>query len=193
MMTIEVGKGGLTSVVAALPRHIANLFRAATVLPESPAGRIGAGNEVSEPAREKTRGRWALAMQATGAKTFTCSVRQPFRKTVHLLRGALKQEGISSVVEIDASARGHSAFGVELRSCRILCVACPPTLLPAAVADARAIGLFPLHVVVAVESAVESNVYLATAPSTGLNDGLTLASQRFLGRILSIILHVAGR
>jgi uncharacterized protein (DUF302 family) len=128
-------------------------------------------------------------MQATGANTFTCSIRQPFGKTVQVLRDALKQEGISVPIEIDASARIRRTFGVEPRACRVICVDCPLALLPAAVVDAAAIGLFPLHVVVASEGAAESCVYLATPPKTALDDCFTLPYQRFVGRVLSVVVR----
>lgn len=111
-----------------------------------------------------------------------------------MLREALKQGGISVSAEIDRSARGRRVFGAEMRPCCILCVDCPLTTLPAAVTDAPAIGLFPLHLVVASasKSAVESNVYLATSVDMGLNSGLELDYQRFLSRLWSIIVRVAG-
>lgn len=146
----------------------------------------------SESAREKTGRRWTLTMQATGASTLICSVDQTFPETVRSLRAALEQEGIKVPVEIDASARLRGTFAAELRPCRVICVDCPITLLPAAVVDAALIGLFPLHVVVTSERAVESSIYLTTPPSTGLNDGLRLAYERFSGRVLRIICRVAG-
>jgi uncharacterized protein (DUF302 family) len=216
-MINAVAKDGIAGVLAALQRRIAGL-RSSGVLPDEAAAPTGQAGETAkhrpaplkvslpgarfscecrrsrESGRETPGRRWTLTMQATGASTFTCSVGRPFRETVPLLRKALKQGGISVSAEIDRSARGRGAFGTEMRPCCILCVECPLTMLPAAVTDAPAIGLFPLHLVVAStsKSAVESNVYLATSADMGLSDGLELDYQRFLSRVWSIIVRVAG-
>lgn len=213
-MSVAKAKG--VAVLAALQRRAVDLLRAAAVLLRRLAARAALHNGTarhrstimklsfpfaafqaehkgaSAPSRGKTHTRWTLTIRATGANTFTCSVGRPFRETVQLLRAALKRGGMSVPVEIDASARVRRTFGGEPRPCRVICVDCPLTLLPAAVVDVPAIGLFPLHVVVASESAVESSIYLATPPGTGLNDRLTLPYGRFLGHVLGIIGRVAG-
>ena len=142
-------------------------------------------------ALERTCGRWMLTMQATGVYTFTCVIPRPFRKTVQMVRAAFRQEGIGVPVEIDASARMRRTFGVGARECRVICVDCPLALLPAAVAEAAAISLFPLHVVVASEGAAESCVYLATPPRGAIHDCFALPYERFLGRVLSILVRAA--
>lgn len=110
------------------------------------------------------------------------------REHLHLVRAALKQEGINVPAEIDTSARMRRTFGVDPRACRVICVDCPLALLPAAVVDAATMALFPLHVVVAAEGA-GSRVYLSTPPRTAKNDSFALPFEIFVGRVVSIIVR----
>ena len=216
MKTVEGARECIAVVSATMRRHIADFFRPAAGLrsrsQREPVGLPTRTPPFDSAARDislshtnfeggckgssgrvldRPCGRWALAMRATGVDTFTCSVPQPFRKTIQMVRAALKQEGLSVPIEIDASARMHRTFGVERRACRVICIDCPLALLPAAVVEVAAIGLFPLHVVVASEGAATSSVYLATPPRTrtALNDCFTLPYQRFVGRVLSTIVR----
>jgi uncharacterized protein (DUF302 family) len=214
MKSVEVAMDYIAGLLAAMRGHVAGFigpaglllshcrrepvgpgirsFHAASIkAPLTDASFAGGQKGNSGRTLDRTCGRWMLTMQATGVYTFTCAAPRPFRKTVQMVRAALRQEGISVPVEIDASARMRRTFGVETRECRVICVDCPLALLPVAVAEAAAISLFPLHVVVASEGAAESCVYLATPPRGSIDDCFALPYERFLGRVLSILVRAA--
>ncbi len=86
-------------------------------------------------------------------------------RAVRRLRSALRRDGLQVVAEMDLGDTIRHELGLELASCRVLCVACPYLLLQAIVTDAATATRVPLHIVLA-EDGRRTRIHLPTAPRT---------------------------
>lgn len=75
-------------------------------------------------------------------------IREPFGKSVPVIRRMLLDAGLSVVEEFDVSSASYFQLGIAARSCIVLLVDTPALLFEAIALDRAAAVFLPVHVVI---------------------------------------------
>ena len=117
----------------------------------------------------------------------TLIVRQPFAKTLKVVRRALVEAGLEISADVDIAGRIRKALRFDLPPCRVLYVDCPVALLEAIALDRSAAVLLPLHLV--VEGRDEFTLVHLLNPTAALYGGLPVTARAAVSKLQTRVMH----